>query len=164
MISRLRYSIFFLLVILGVHVKAQDKSFGLRAALETNYTGINTSLNGVYKFNHHSLELGFSYNFSDGFSNNPVIGQNLSYHFTLAERNKMSSTIGLEYRRQKLIKIVNVQLIMISMGLEYQFTDHILAHSKLGYGIASERALSSQSFSQSNILTGFIQLGCGYHF
>ncbi|NNJ54590.1 MAG: hypothetical protein HKP14_00580 [Bacteroidia bacterium] len=143
---------------------AQDKSFGLRTGLETNYTGINALLNGVYEINNHTLELGINYNLVDGFSNSPVIGQNFSYSYTLAKRNKLSTFIGFEYRRQKPIKIVNVQLIMYSMGMEYKFTEHITAHSKVGYGVAAERALSSQSFSQSNILTGYFQLGCGYQF
>ena len=164
MILTFRYSLVLMLLIMCLNLSAQDKSLGLRGAIETNYTGINTALTGVYQFNNHAIELGVNYNLSDGFSNSPVIGQSVSYHYKVAERNNLSSSIGLEYRRQKPIKIVNIQLVMISMGMEYRFTDHILAHSKLGYGLASERALSAQSFSQSNILTGFIQLGCGYQF
>lgn len=158
----------FIVTFLGISVsevfsqKVQN-SWIPTAGYEANYSGNNIFLRGLYiTSTKHNLMVGLSYNYSDGFSNNPVVGIDLGYGYTVVENDNWQSTIGVDYRRQKPISNINVQTICLSQTLSFHIAENWIAQSKIGYGIAVERNASAGQFSQFNNLTGLFSLGCGY--
>ncbi|HBN02687.1 MAG TPA: hypothetical protein DD396_01440 [Bacteroidetes bacterium] len=141
---------------------AQDipQQWAILTSYEANYTGTNAIIHGLYIKNHHQLEAGLNYNFSDGFSNNPVIGIGLAYGFEILTNDKWSITSGINYRRQKPLAIVNIQILTYTQGLAYKLNPKLAITSRLGYGVAVERAASAGNFSQNNNITGSFTLGC----
>lgn len=144
--------------------KPQKSKWSLQMGFETNYTGNNGFLHAGYSIKKHKLEAGVNYNFSDGFAANPVLGIDLSYSYKVVESYRWSASIGLDYRRQKPLKIVNIQLLNYTTGVTYKWMPKLYLTSKLGYGLAAERAASAGSFAQSNNISGSFQFGCVYRF
>jgi long-subunit fatty acid transport protein len=138
------------------------KKWAMMGAYEVNYTGRNAILHAQYHINNHELEAGVNYNFSDGFSNNPVVGVGLSYSYVVLHNEHWSLAAGLHYRRQKPLAIVNIQTITYTNGLTYHWKPKIAFTARLGYGVVAERAASAGNFSQNNNLTGSFTLGCVY--
>jgi len=135
--------------------------WSLLAAFEVNYTGNNSVLHALYSpVDRHSIEAGLNYNFSDGFSANPVLGFGVSYGYSIVKGKNWQAAIGMDYRRQKPLSIVNIQVLTYTTKASYQITDRLSAYSRLGYGLAVERARSAGAFSQSNNITGSFSLGC----
>jgi long-subunit fatty acid transport protein len=138
--------------------------WSLYPALEVNYTGYNSLINLAYTVKEkHVLEAGASYNMSDGFTANPTIGINISYRYKILASDRWSAAMGIDYRRQKPLDIVNIQMLCYTLNMTYRATKSISIHTRLGYGVAAERARSAGSFTQSNNITGLFQIGCGYH-
>ncbi len=141
-----------------------EKRWGILSGHEVNYTGNNAVLHALYEVNRrHTIEAGLNYNFSDGFAANPVIGLGVSYGYTIAARDKWNAAVGIDYRRQKPLSIVNIQTITYATKAKYNITDKWSAYSRVGYGVALERARSSGNFTQSNNISGSFSLGCVFH-
>lgn len=148
-------------------VCAQDKvpaKWSLLTAYEVNYTGNNAVLHAVYKpHKKQTIEVGLNYNFSDGFAANPVVGLGISYSYSVLQTANWEATIGVDYRRQKPIAIVNIQTITYTTQIAYTINKRWSAFSRIGYGLAAERARSAGPFTQSNNITGSLSLGCVFH-
>ncbi len=144
--------------------QSDSTSWKLHAGYEMNYTGNNTVLQAEYAINNHRIGGGVNYNFSDGFTFNPVVGFGLSYGYVVLQSEKWQASLGIDYRRQKPLKIVNVQTLVLANSIEYKFTEHIGALSRIGYGVAVERAASAGSFAQLNNISGLFLVGCVYSF
>ncbi|MGB1039005.1 MAG: hypothetical protein ACPGYY_10195 [Bacteroidia bacterium] len=154
-----------ILCFLIYQTKAQDvkSTWSISSGYETNYTGNNFSIHSNHiLFDKHHLGYGVNYNTSDGFSFNPVLGLGLSYGYKVVESSNWSVLLGLEYRRQKPLKIVNIQLINYTTTVKYSLSEKWQLESKVGYGVAAERAASAGSFAQSNNISGMFYFGCGY--
>jgi hypothetical protein len=143
-----------------VAAQAEPDKWAIVAGYETNYMGNNGIIHGRYTIKNHVLELGVNYNFSDGFSANPVIGIGAAYGYQLANTERWNVTTGIDYRRQKPLKIVNIQTIMYTNSVAYKIKPKLWAVTRLGYGLAAERAASAGSFSQNNSLAGNLTIGC----
>lgn len=154
----------FLVLLIYSSVFSQNKKpqkWSVLSGYEVTYTGNNAVLHAVYAPNaKHTLEAGFNYNFSDGFSANPVVGLGLSYGYTIINESKWKAAVGIDYRRQKPLAIVNIQSLMYTTRAQYNITDRWSVYSRLGYGLAAERARSAGSFSKSNNISGSFSLGC----
>ena len=146
------------------YIPAKTNSWSIMSGYEVNYTGNNGLLHGVYSFNKHNVDAGLNYNFSDGFTANPIIGIGIGYKYSVINNYKWTAAIGADYRRQKPLEIVNIQLLNYTTSVTYQWGKHFHINSKLGYGIAAERAASAGSFAQSNNISGSFFLGCVYRF
>jgi hypothetical protein len=145
-----------------MYLPSKHYPWSLMMGFESNYTGNNALLHGSYLFQRSEIDAGLNYNLSDGFSANPVLGFGLGYQYKVVYNRKWSASIGLDYRRQKPLKIVNIQLLNYTTGVTYKFGEHFNIKSKLGYGLAAERAASAGSFAQSNTISGSFYLGCVY--
>ena len=152
----------FIFAILCVASYGQDKinSWSVLTAYEANYTGTNGIVHVQYTRSIHQFEAGLNYNISDGFSDNQVLGIGLAYGFKIVNSEKWNVTSGINYRRQKPLAIVNIQILTYSQELAYKLNPKIALTSRLGYGVAAERAASAGNFSQNNNLTGSFTLGC----
>ena len=152
------------LIILGLchNSCAQDKpkKLAVVTAYEASYTGTNGIIHAQYTKKQHQFEAGLNYNFSDGFSNNPVLGIGMAYGLEILTNDKWSVTAGINYRRQKPLAIVNIQILTYTQGLVYNLNPKLAVTSRLGYGVAVERAASAGNFSQNNNVTGSFALGC----
>lgn len=153
-----------LLIALAGIAQSESSSWKLQAGYEVNYTGHNTVLHAEYAINNHRIGGGVNYNFSDGFASNPVVGVGLSYGYVVLQNEKWQASLGIDYRRQKPLEIVNIQTLVLANSLEYKFTEHIGALSRIGYGVAIERAASAGSFAQLNNISGLFLIGCVYSF
>lgn len=162
--KRLFICTYILLVVL-THSYAQGVTkWSIHPAFEVNYSGYNSLINIAYTAKEkHVLEAGASYNMSDGFTANPTIGLNISYRYKILASDSWSAAMGIDYRRQKPLAIVNIQTLCYTTNVVYKATKSISIHTRLGYGVAAERARSAGSFTQSNNITGLFQIGCGYH-
>jgi hypothetical protein len=147
----------------GTCAQEKPKKWAVLTAYEANYTGTNGIIHAQYTKNNNQLEAGLNYNFSDGFSTSPVLGIGLAYGFEILRNDKFSITSGINYRRQKPLAIVNIQILTYTQGLVYKLSPKIAVTSRLGYGVAAERAASAGNFSQNNNLTGSFTLGCVFH-
>jgi len=58
------------------------------------------------------------------------------------------------------LAIVNIQILTYTQGLVYNLNPKLAVTSRLGYGVAVERAASAGNFSQNNNVTGSFALGC----
>ena len=135
----------------------------LSTGYEINYFGINGFMHGRFIKKNHVMEAGINYNFSDGFSDNPVLGVGIYYGYQISTLKKWSTAIGLDYRRQKPLKIVNIQTWCYTTSVEYSHNKNWSLLSRIGYGVATERSASDGSFNQFNNLTGSLFLSCVYH-
>lgn len=164
----MRFRLFVILAFVLVYASsfaqyASPKKWSILTGYEVNYTGNNAVVHGVYlPAARHTIEVGLSYNFSDGFATRHVIGLGVSYGYTIAEQGKWIAAIGVDYRRQKPLAIVNIQTITYTTRAQYQLNEKWSAYSRLGYGVAAERARSAGSFTQSNNITGSLSIGCVY--
>lgn len=159
--------LFLIIIILGAALFscAQETVSGwsIISGYEANYFGNNVNLQTRYTIkNKHLLDAGLAYNISDGFANNPVLGLDLDYAYKVVNENKLSSSLGISYRRQKPLEIVNIQLINLTHAIQYKFTKNFSVLSTMGYGVAVERSASSRQFSQFNSLSGSFSLRCVY--
>lgn len=152
------------LLIMGTAAFCQNTpEYSFWSGYEANYSGNNVFIHTrIITGENHVLEGGLNYNLSDGFSLNPVIGVGISYSYKILSRAKWASTIGVEYRRQKPLKIVNVQTLCYTSGLQYRINDKLKVQTKIGYGLAAERNASAGNFSQFNNISGLFSFGCGY--
>lgn len=139
-------------------------SWHLQAGYEVNYTGHNTILHVEYALNNHLLGGGINYNLSDGFASNPVLGIGLSCGYIVVQNKKWQSSISVDYRRQKPLKIVNIQTVVLAQSVKYQINNHLGALSRIGYGFAAERTASAGSFAQFNNVSGLFTVACVYSF
>ena len=100
------------LIIIGLRHNscAQDKpkKWAVVTAYEASYTGTNGIIHAQYTKKQHQFEAGLNYNFSDGFSNNPVFGIGMAYGLEILTNDKWSVTAGINYRRQKPLAIVKL--------------------------------------------------------
>ena len=152
-------------VLLGIQTLgiAQSK-WSVLGAYETNYMGNNMIVHLNYTQDKHQIQVGPNYNLSDGFSNNPVVGIGISYFYKVLSSDKWEASIGVDYRRQKPIKIVNIQTILFANSVSYKVLPKLFLNTRLGYGVAAERAASQGSFTQSNNISGALSIGCVYQF
>jgi hypothetical protein len=155
---------FTLVISLAGIAQSESSSWKLQAGYEVNYTGNNAVLHAEYALSKHRIGGGINYNFSDGFASNPVVGVGLSYGYVVLQSEKWQASLGIDYRRQKPLKIVNIQTLVLANSIEYKFTEHIGALSRIGYGVALERAASAGSFAQLNNISGLFLIGCVYSF
>ncbi|MFT4598048.1 MAG: hypothetical protein ACJAR8_001568 [Bacteroidia bacterium] len=155
---------FTLVISLAGIAQSESSSWKLQAGYEVNYTGQNAVLHAEYALSKHRIGGGINYNFSDGFASNPVVGVGLSYGYVVLQNKKWQASLGIDYRRQKPLEIVNIQSLVLANSIEYKFTEHIGALSRIGYGVALERAASAGSFVQLNNISGLFLLGCVYSF
>jgi hypothetical protein len=155
---------FLLLITLIGIAQSESSEWKLQAGYEVNYTGHNAVLHAEYTLSKHRIGGGINYNFSDGFASNPVLGVGLSYGYVVLQSEKWQASLGIDYRRQKPLEIVNIQTLVLANSIEYKFTEHIGALSRIGYGVALERAASAGSFAQLNNISGLFLLGCVYSF
>ena len=155
---------FLLLITLIGIAQSESSEWKLQAGYEVNYTGHNAVLHAEYALSKHRIGGGINYNFSDGFASNPVVGVGLSYGYVVLQNKKWQASLGIDYRRQKPLEIVNIQTLVLANSIEYKFTEHIGALSRIGYGVALERAASAGSFAQLNNISGLFLLGCVYSF
>jgi hypothetical protein len=157
--------IIFILSIMSILSSAQDQPFQkqILAGYEINYFGKNSFVHGRFLKNNHIIETGINYNFSDGFSDDPVIGIGLYYGYQVITSKKWKTFLGAEYRRQKPLKIVNIQTLCYTTSVQYNYKPNWSLLSRIGYGVATERSASDGSFDQFNNLTGSISLSCVYH-
>ena len=162
--GRLLTLCFALVITLAGIAQSKSSSWKLQAGYEVNYTGHNAVLHAEYALNKHRIGGGVSYNFSDGFATNPLVGVGLSYGYVVLLSEKWQASLGIDYRRQKPLEIVNIQTLVLANSIEYKFTEHIGALSRIGYGVALERAASAGSFAQLNNISGLFLLGCVYSF
>ena len=140
---------------------ANESKWSTLAAYEVNYMGVNGIMHGVYSPNNkHDIEAGLSYNFSDGFSFNPVFGVGVSYNYNFINAEKWKSSVGADYRRQKPLSITNIQVLSYTTRAVYKVTSRYDAFIRLGYGVAMERSRSRGAFVQSNNITGSLSIGC----
>jgi hypothetical protein len=153
-----------LVIALAGVAQGESSSWKLQAGYEVNYTGNNAVLHAEYAISNHRIGGGLNYNFSDGFTYNPVVGVGLSYGYVVLQNEKWQASLGIDYRRQKPLKIVNIQTLVLANSIEYKFTEHIGALSRIGYGVAVERAASAGSFAQLNNISGLFLVGCVYSF
>lgn len=154
-----------ILCFLALQSKAEEvkKNWSISLGYEANYTGNNFGIHSNHVvYDKHHLGYGLNYNASDGFSFNPVLGLGLSYGYNVVQSEKWTALVGLEYRRQKPLKIVNIQLINYTTSLQYNVNRRLMLESKVGFGVAAERAASAGSFAQTNNVSGLFYLGCGY--
>ena len=160
------FGILLLLAAVGT-ARAQEKmrsKWSLLTAYEVNYTGNNAVLHAVYKpHKKQTIEVGLNYNFSDGFAANPVVGMGISYGYSVLQTANWEATIGADYRRQKPLAIVNIQTITYTTKVAYTINQRWSAFTRIGYGLAAERARSAGPFTQSNNITGSLSLGCVFH-
>jgi hypothetical protein len=162
--KRLSIFICLLLLVMTFSYAQGMRKWSIHPAFEVNYTGYNSFVNLAYTAKeNHVLEAGVSYNMSDGFTTNPTLGLNISYRYKILNSDRWSAAIGADYRRQKPLAIVNIQTLCYTTNMTFRATKSISIHTRLGYGVAAERARSAGSFSQSNNITGLCQIGCGYH-
>jgi len=161
-----RFILFFILGVLSYPICAQNgkPSFSILGGYEINYFGKNGLIHPRFEHKNNILEFGTNYNFSDGFSNNPVLGIGIYYGYKLAEKNKWSAELGIEYRRQKPLRIVNIQTICYTSSMVYSINENWRAISRIGYGVATERSASAGSFDQFNNITGSVSILCAYIF
>lgn len=135
--------------------------WSLLSGYEVNYMGNNAIVHAQYTTStKHILEAGINYNFSDGFAENPVIGLGFAYGYKVLQNKRWNAVVGVDYRRQKPLAIVNVQTLLYTTSLSYQVYEKWSVYSRVGYGMAAERARSAGAFSQSNNITGSLSLGC----
>lgn len=141
----------------------KDSKWSLLSGYEATYTGNNVILHAACLFaNSHELEAGLNYNFSDGFAANPVLGLGISYGYGILNTRNWKATVGADYRRQKPLDIVNIQTIMYTTKVQYNWQPRWGIYTRLGYGAAVERARSSGSFTQQNSISGSFSAGCVY--
>jgi hypothetical protein len=155
---------FTLVITLAGIAQSESSSWKLQVGYEVNYTGHNAVLHAEYALSKHRIGGGINYNFSDGFASNPVVGVGLSYGYVVLQNEKWQASLGVDYRRQKPLEIVNIQTLVLANSIEYKFTEHIGALSRIGYGAALERAASAGSFAQLNNISGLFLIGCVYSF
>jgi len=161
--SKSALSTLILVIISTLGYGQNSREWSIWTGYETNYSGNNMFLHTrVIVKEKHIVEGGLNYNLSDGYSSNPVIGVGLAYGYNIISSTKWVSTIGVEYRRQKPIPIVNVQTICYTSSLQYNIDSKFSMQTKIGYGLAAERNASAGNFSQFNNITGLFSLGCGY--
>ncbi len=160
-----RFSIVCILCLMSLIVSAQNKDVvsQLSTGYEINYFGKNGFLHGRFVKKNHVMEAGINYNFSDGFSDNPVLGVGVYYGYQISTSKKWSAALGLDYRRQKPLKIVNIQTWCYTTSIEYIHSKYWSLLSRIGYGVATERSASAGSFDQFNNLTGSLSISCVYH-
>lgn len=153
-----------ILCLISIFLSAQDKHINrqLITGYEVNYFGKNGFVHGRFLKNNHILETGINYNFSDGFSDDPVIGIGIYYGYQIITSKKWQTALGAEYRRQKPLKIVNIQTWCYTTSVQYNYNSHWSLLSRVGYGVATERSASAGSFDQFNNLTGSVSLSCVY--
>jgi len=157
---------FIVVLVLGVigTANAQNEEvskWSLLTAYEVCYSGNNALLHAVYKpGKKQTIEAGVNYNFSDGFVANPVVGIGISYGYSLLKNAHWEATIGVDYRRQKPLAIVNIQTIAYTNKVAYTIDHNWSVFTRLGYGVAVERARSAGPFTQGNNSTGSFSLGC----
>ncbi len=162
------FRLFSILLLLNSTVASGQKKmpskWSLLTAYEVNYTGNNAVLHTVYKPHiKHTVEFGVNYNFSDGFAKNPLIGIGVSYGFSALQTASWDATLGMDYRRQKPLDIVNIQIITYTTKVAYIIGPKWSILTRLGYGLVLERARSAGPFTQSNNITGSSSLGCVFH-
>ena len=155
----------FIFSYMSISLSAQSKPFNkqILAGYEINYFGKNSFIHSRLLKNNHIIEMGINYNFSDGFSDNPVIGVGVYYGYQIISSKKWETSLGAEYRRQKPLKFVNIQTWCYTTSVQYNFKPKWSLLSRIGYGVATERSASDGSFDQFNNLTGSISLSCVYH-
>lgn len=146
-----------------IFAQKDSLSTQIMAAYEVNYFGKNSLIHGRFVLKNHVLETGLNYNFSDGFSTNPVLGVGLYYGYQVISSDKWKAELGAEYRRQKPLTIVNIQTWCYTSTIQYIITNKVSTLTRLGYGVATERSASAGSFDQFNNITGSLSLGCVYH-
>lgn len=141
----------------------KDSKWSLLSGYEATYTGNNAVLHAAYiSRDNHVLEAGLNYNFSDGFASNPVIGFGMSYGYNILNYSKWQTSIGADYRRQKPVDIVNIQTLMYTTKVQFNWHPRWSIYTRIGYGVAVERARSSGSFTQQNSVSGSFSTGCAY--
>jgi hypothetical protein len=162
---RVRFLFVYIFCLISWFVSAQNKDLvsQLLTGYEINYFGKNVFVHGRFVKKNHVMEAGINYNFSDGFSDNPVLGVGVYYGYQISTSKKWSTALGIDYRRQKPLKIVNIQNWCYSTSVEYSHNKNWSLLSRIGYGVAIERSASAGSFDQFNNLTGSLSISCVYH-
>lgn len=161
---RILFVIIFFFKISLVNAQNEELTYQLMTGYEINYFGKNGFINGRIIKNNHIIETGINYNFSDGFSDNPVLGIAAYYGYQIMSIKKWKTVLGADYRRQKPLKIVNIQTWCYSTSIIYEYNEQWSLLSRIGYGVAIERSASAGSFDQFNNLTGSILISCVYQF
>lgn len=161
---RILFITIFCFVTSFVDAQNEDLTYQLMTGYEINYFGKNGFVHGRLIKNNQIIETGINYNFSDGFSDNPVLGIGAYYGYQIMSTEKWKTALGAEYRRQKPLKIVNIQTWCYSTSITYKYNEQWSLLSRIGYGVATERSASAGSFDQFNNLTGSLSISCVYQF
>lgn len=164
------YKYALLLAYLGLYTTAiaqnsEKKKWSVMAGYEVNFMGNNALIHlQHFRKEVHLLEGGVSYNLSDGFADRPVLGLDIGYGYRLLSKDKWSMYTGVDYRLQRPISILNIQTITYTQSIQYRPIARVQATARVGYGVATARARSAGTFTQTNSPTGSLLLSCGYLF